>query len=99
MYVKGLGGKKIKLPVIEENYSIYCKGKTLYDIAINSSKIDLTVGITAAKLQQKYYEGFREGYVAPDILVYEKTSMKPAAKGKGTSDIYNYEPLLDLATE
>jgi hypothetical protein len=99
MYVKGLGGKKIKLPVIEENYSIFGKGKTLYDVAINSFKVDLTSGITAAELQQKYYEGFREGYVALDILVYEKTSTKPAAEGKGISDIYSYEPLLNLATK
>jgi hypothetical protein len=97
MYLQGLGGKKIKLPVVEENYSIFGKGKSLYDIAINSSKVDLATGFTQAQLQQKYYEGFREGYVAPDILVYEKTSTKPTAEGKCISDIYSYDPLVELA--
>jgi hypothetical protein len=97
MYVKGLGGKKFKLLVIEENYSIFGKGRSLYDIAINNSKIDLITGFSQAQLQQKYYEGFREGYTVPDILVYKKNSTKPAAKGKGISDIYIYDPLIELA--
>jgi hypothetical protein len=82
--------------IIEEDYSIFGKRRSFYDVAINSSKVNLATGFTQTQLQQKYYEGFKEGYVVPDILVYKKTSTKLAAKGRGITDIYRKERISEL---
>lgn len=101
MFVRGIGNNKIKIPYFEEDWSILGRGKTFSDVVKNSQliKAPKQTGITPGQLQAKYYEGFKEGFIAPDLLVYERGSTTPAASEAKISKLHDFEPINELATK
>jgi hypothetical protein len=99
MYIRGIGNYKVKMPDYEDDFSFFGRGKTIYDVALNSSKyVSNYKKPSDIELNTKYFEGLREGYISQDFAVLEKGDMKPFFKEK-ISDLYDYEPLQNLADQ
>ncbi len=97
MLVSGIGGQQIKLWYYDDDYSVLGRGRTMYDVVMSGHKNIGKKGLSKAEAQDKYFEGFRKGFLEDDFLVYESNSLNPKAKGKGIKDISTYEPLVKMA--
>jgi hypothetical protein len=95
MYIKGLGGQLLEIPIDESDFSIFGHGKSYHDVVMNSVKHLSKLTPSLGALQQEYFKGYREGFLEPDIVLFEKGNLTPAVSGTKISDIYNYKPLLE----
>lgn len=95
MYIRGFGGQTIKLPEYKEDYSIFGKGKTIGEIAMNSFKS--RGNISQKELDQKYFSGYAKGFTAPNYMIFEEGNTEPVATGDTISDLYSYPKLKKMA--